>query len=114
MNIKEHDTQIDHKYGRKTRNDNRKSNLRLVNNSKNQMNTQNRIDNTSSVKGVSYNRREKKWRTYIQCNKINMHLGYFENFDDAVLARKKAEEKYQGEYSYDNSMKDFNNELETD
>ncbi len=32
-------------------------------------------------------------------------LGYFNDFDDAVKARKNAEEKYFGEYSYDNSIK---------
>ena len=31
-------------------------------------------------------------------------LGYFNDFDDAVKARKNAEEKYFGEYSYDNSI----------
>lgn len=34
-----------------------------------------------------------------------MYLGRFENFDDAVNARKEAENKYFGEYSYDNSQK---------
>lgn len=29
-----------------------------------------------------------------------------ENFEDAVKARKEAEEKYFGEYSYENSMKE--------
>ena len=32
-------------------------------------------------------------------------LGSFENYNDAVEARRSAEEKYFGEYSYDNSMK---------
>ena len=32
---------------------------------------------------------------------------YFENFEDAVKARKEAEEKYFGEYSYDNSVKQY-------
>ena len=34
-----------------------------------------------------------------------MHLGVFENFEDAIKARKDAEEKYYGEYSFDNSSK---------
>lgn len=33
-----------------------------------------------------------------------MVIGYFENFEDAVKARKDAENKYYGEYSYDNSQ----------
>ena len=31
-------------------------------------------------------------------------LGTFDSFEDAVAARKAAEEKYFGDYSYDNSM----------
>ena len=37
------------------------------------------------------------------------HLGRFEDFDDAVRARKEAEDKYFGKFSYDNSMKEENN-----
>lgn len=34
----------------------------------------------------------------------NIYLGGFINKDDAIKARKEAEEKYFGEYSYDNSQ----------
>lgn len=34
------------------------------------------------------------------------HLGRFDNFEDAVKVRKEAEEKYFGDWSYDNSMKE--------
>ena len=34
-----------------------------------------------------------------------LYLGTYTNFEDAVAARKKAEEKIFGEYSYDNSVK---------
>ena len=35
---------------------------------------------------------------------ITIHLGYFSNFDNAVNARKEAEEKYFGEFSYEKSQ----------
>ena len=38
-------------------------------------------------------------------NYKRMHLGDFDEFEDAVDARKQAEEKYFGEFSYDNSIK---------
>ena len=34
-----------------------------------------------------------------------INLGYFDTFEEAVKERKEAEEKYFGEYSYDNSMR---------
>ena len=44
-------------------------------------------------------------------NKKKIDLGVFENKEDTIKARKEAEDKYYGEYSYDNSMKgDENNE----
>ncbi len=46
------------------------------------------------------------WRARIFINGKGIHLGRFTNFDEAVKARKRAEEKYFGEYSYDNSMKE--------
>ena len=50
----------------------------------------------------------------IVLNKKKIDLGIFENKEDAIKARKEAEEKYYGEYSYDNSMKgDENNEQES-
>lgn len=84
--------------------DNRKSNLRPVTNSQNQMNAKLRTNNTSGVTGVYWNSKNKKWVANIALNKKRIQLGSFENFEDAVKARKEAEEKYFGEYSYDNSM----------
>lgn len=83
--------------------DNRKCNLRIVNQSKNQMN---RIPtNDIKISGVNYDKKTKKYIATINKNKKKIHLGYFEKLDDAIRVRKEAEEKYFGEYSYDNSMK---------
>lgn len=77
--------------------DNRKSNLRIVSRSQNQMNSIQR-KNKTGVKGISKN--GKRWVASIQVNKKRIYLGIFKNFDDAVKARKQAEEKYFGEYAY--------------
>lgn len=83
--------------------DNRKSQLRVVTKSQNAMNI--RSNNKSSGHtGVSWNKRENKWRSYIKINGYQKHLGYFIDKDDAIKARKDAEEKYFGEFSYDNSV----------
>lgn len=82
---------------------NRKSNLRIVTASQNNMNSSKRSDNISGVTGVSWHKGISKWRARINVDGNEIQLGYFVEFEDAVRARKEAEEKYFGEYSYDNS-----------
>lgn len=94
--------------------DNRKSNLRIVTQSQNSMNKQIRSNNTSGITGVSYCKRSNNWRSEICVNRKSIVLGYFNNFDDAVSARKSAEEKYFGEYSYDNSRNKTNIDINSD
>lgn len=84
--------------------DNRKSQLRPVTSSQNMMNRKNNINNTSGCKGVSWDKRKNKWVAHISVNK-NRYQKEFKNFNDAVKQRKEWENKYFGEYSYNNSMK---------
>lgn len=101
MNCPE-DMIVDHiKHNRR---DNRKSKLRILSYSNNNMNQCKRINNTSGVTGVSFYKNSNKWNAYITVNYKKINLGYYINFEEAVEARKRAEEKYFGEYSYDNSM----------
>lgn len=85
--------------------DNRRHNLRIVTVAQNNMNASKRIDNTSGVTGVGWHKGIGRWRARINVNGKEVNLGYFDDFNDAVKARKEAEEKYFGEYSYDNSIK---------
>lgn len=87
--------------------DNRKTELRIATNMQNSMNTIMPKNNTSGYKGVSWNKEKQKWEVYITINRNRKHLGYYNDFEDAKMARKKAEEKYFGEYSYNNSMKEI-------
>ena len=98
------DMNVDHKHGNTTRNDNRKNNLRICTIQENRMNAGLQSNNTSGCTGVVWNKRVSKWMANIKYNNKRIHLGYFVNFDDAVKARKRAEEKYFGEFSYDNSQ----------
>jgi hypothetical protein len=84
--------------------DNRQCNLRTVLHKKNMLNLQIRIDNKSGVPGVWWDQERQKWQAYITCDKIHHPLGRFDTFEEAVAARKAAEERYFGEFSYDNSM----------
>jgi hypothetical protein len=106
MGVDDFQMQVDHI--RHKRYDNRKSELRIIDNSKNQMNSVIKKNNTSGCKGVSWDKRAGKWYAYINVNKKRINLGKYINFEDAVKVRKGAEEKYFGEYSYDNSMRATN------
>lgn len=83
--------------------DNRKCNLRIVTPKINLMNRTMQPSNTSGVTGVTWFKRDSKWMAQIIVDGKHIHLGYYEKFEDAVKARKEAEEKYYGEYSFDNS-----------
>lgn len=93
---------IDHIGGANTKHDNRKKNLRIVTPSQSVMNRSKFSNNTSGITGI-YDYRGR-WMAMIVKDGNRMFLGYYDNFEDAVKARKAAEEKYFGEYSYDNSQ----------
>lgn len=80
--------------------DNRKCNLRICFQKENASNKSKSKNNTSGVTGVCWHKKAKKWHSQIKHNRKNIHLGLFDNFDDAVKARREAEEKYFGEFSY--------------
>jgi hypothetical protein len=84
--------------------DNRKSELRKVTSGQNNINRELGSNNKSGVTGVHWDKKVNKWIASIGLNKKYIVLGSFSDFEDAIKARKEAEEKYFGEYSYDNSM----------
>lgn len=73
---------------------NRRSNLRIVTNSQNQMNRDKPKQNTSGVKGVYWHKNKKKWQANIQIDNKLLYLGIFNSKQDAIMARKEAESKY--------------------
>ena len=96
---------VDHIHGEKSRYDNRKSNLRLCDSLLNSFNRKTRTDNTSGVTGVYWDKEQNKWEASITYKHKRIKLGKFKIFEDAVKARKEAEDKYFGEFSYDNSQR---------
>ena len=74
--------------------DNRKSNLRIVDKSFNAVNTDIRLNNTSGVTGVSWFKPAGLWRAYINYQGNRIELGYYKKYEDAVVARLNAENKY--------------------
>ena len=74
--------------------DNRRSNLRVVSHKVNSRNRRKHKRNTSGHNGVVWEKKNKKWRARIDMNRKNIHLGLFDNIDDAVKARAKGELEY--------------------
>jgi len=96
----EDDKIVDHKNGHKTRNDNRKNNLRKCDYLENAWNRKISINNTSGCTGVDYIKNQNKWRTSIVVNKEQINIGVFNTIDEAIEARGLAEDKYYGEFRY--------------
>lgn len=88
--------EIDHINGKP--NDNRIENLRVVTHEENMKNVKLPSNNTSGHKGVYYNKLERKWKAMIRKNKKQIHLGTFDTKEEAVEARRKAENEYYGEH----------------
>lgn len=83
--------EIDHING--ITDDNRLENLREVTGQENQRNSKRPANNTSGVVGVSWYEPARKWVARIRVIK-RIHLGYFDDFNEAVAARKAAEAAY--------------------
>lgn len=90
--------EIDHINGNTL--DNRIANLRLATHSQNGHNTDLRRNNKSGVKGVSWNADRSRWVASITINGKAKNLGRYDEFDDAVAARKKAEAEYHGVFAH--------------
>ncbi len=77
---------------------NQKSNLRVCTQTENIRNRKLNSNNTSGFKGVSWIKRQKKWKATITLNKKQIHLGYFFYPEEAYAAYKEASTKYHKEY----------------
>lgn len=78
----------------RNRRDNRLSNLRLVSHQDNMRNMPRLNTNKSGSTGVSWFKRDCRWRATITINRRQKHIGYFDSFEDALAARKAAEIEY--------------------
>ena len=74
--------------------DNRISNLRDVSQSDNMRNMTTPCRNTSGRIGVYWFARDCKWQAQIRADGKTKHLGYFDDINDAIAARKAAEIEY--------------------
>jgi hypothetical protein len=83
---------------------NQKSNLRIATSQQNQFNMRPFNSNKTGFKGVSYNKKDKRYAVFLGVN--NKHR-FFGNFSTAVEAAKKYNElarQYHGEFAYQNPI----------
>lgn len=104
MGVTDPKVQVDHKNHpprHEHKKDNRKSNLEIVTQSENSRNRSLAENNTSGVTGVYWDKKYQVWKAFIKINQKQIHLGCFNNKEDAIKARKEAEIKYFGNHRYD-------------
>lgn len=81
------------------KNDNRIDNLRPATASQNQCNRGVQSNSSSGVAGVARNTRNTAWQAYIKLHGKRRHLGLFQDFAEAVRARRVAESELFGAFA---------------
>lgn len=79
--------------------DNRRCNLRPATHADNMRNARLRVDNSSGFKGVTASKRAGRWAAAIHVNGRRLHLGSFEDAQDAARAYDAAALTYFGEFA---------------
>ena len=78
---------------------NRRCNLRPATHQENSCNKSLASNNTSGVSGVFYSNTHKKWIARIGVSNKRIYLGVFNNKDDAIIARLRAEVEYYKDFA---------------
>ena len=79
---------------------NQRDNLRVATKSQNHVKQKKRNGLTSSkFKGVSWNRRQKKWYSYVQISGKRVSIGYFRCENDAALAYNLMAATHHGQFA---------------
>lgn len=76
------------------RDDNRWDNIRVISKGENCKNIKLLTNNTSGFTGVRWNKKEKRWKVSVTHNSSFIHLGYFDDKQEAINARKEANKKF--------------------
>lgn len=84
--------QVDHIDHVKT--NNALNNLREVTNTINSKNASVSKNSATRVNGVSFNKARNKYRAYVTVNRKQINLGSFDTLDEAIEARRKADNEH--------------------
>jgi hypothetical protein len=80
--------------------DNRRKNIRKCSPSQNQANRRIQRNNTSGFCGVSWNKRNSKWRVRVVVNRKEIHVGTFNSAEEGGHAYDIAATKYFGPFAH--------------
>ena len=100
---------LDHING--DRQDNRIANLRQVTASQNCHNELRRTNNTSGVKGVTWDKRRNSWMAKFWHERKCINVGNFKNLEDAREAVMKKRKEIHGEFANDGLSNAFPNHI---
>ena len=78
--------------------DNRIENLRWATSKENLQNSKIPINNTSGIKGVSWHKNNNKWVARIRIDGKRVHIGSFDNIEDAIKARQEKAKEIYGDF----------------
>jgi hypothetical protein len=76
----------------------RRNNLRAATNEQNAFNQRKARNNTSGLKGVSWNKTKGCWQARIRVQRKLKHLGYFNDKQAAAAAYAEGSQKFHGEF----------------
>jgi AP2 domain. len=79
------------------------ANLRVCTNQENAFNQRKKTNSKTKRKGVHWSKDRGKWYSQIMYNGKCIFLGYSDDINVCIAARKAAEEKYFGEFAYQES-----------
>jgi hypothetical protein len=74
-------------------------NLRPATISENSCNTKKRTDNKSGIKGVSWNKQNKKWIVQLQVKNKNRYFGLYHDIEIAKFIAETMRYKYHGAFA---------------
>lgn len=89
--------ETDHKNGNRL--DNRKSNLRVCSHAENMMNKKTYKNSKSGYPGVHQRKENGRWRAYINVLGRRVYLGGFDSFEQAKMARVRAQQEHHGDWN---------------
>lgn len=89
--------EIDHRNG--IRHDNQFSNLRPATRLENSRNVKRRVDNSSGVKGIYWDKKSEQWCARIKIRGRNEPLGLFSSLEQAAAAYARAACVYFGDFA---------------